>query len=175
MLEIAASRRCVAGRDATSLCVLLCDIDHFKAVNDQHGHDVGDRALQRVGSVLSGSLRGHDSVARWGGEEFLVLVLDGNFDTAVQTAERLRAAVAASAFDVASPGGQPVSLTVTVTIGVACVRAPEQIDSAIARADAALYRGKAAGRNCVAVEAPPKAEAPAATADPCQARTAAAH
>ena len=159
MLDIARNAQANAMRHHRGLCVLLCDIDHFKNVNDGHGHEVGDLALQQVGQVLRASLRENDFVARWGGEEFLVLVVDADLDLAAQAAERMRRAVAQARVEV--PAGPALALT--VTIGVARLREGDTIDAAIARADTALYRGKADGRNRVTVTEPEPEPEPAGT------------
>ena len=163
MLEII--NRTPPGQDLAgpAHCVLLCDIDHFKAINDTHGHEAGDSVLQVMGRVLTASLREQDAVARWGGEEFMVLVRDADQATALQAAERLRRAVAATlvpvpARDAADPARAlraATSIRLTMTVGVAQAREGEAIAAVIARADAALYRGKAAGRNRVEMEATP--------------------
>ena len=162
ILDIARSAQADDLRRGHGLCVLLCNIDHFKNVNDGHGHEVGDLALQQVGQVLRASLRANDVVARWGGEEFLVLVVDANLDLAAQAAERMRRAVAQARVELAAGP----ALTLTVTIGVARLRDGDTIDAAIARADTALYRGKADGRNRVSIESEPLGAAQAAGAWP---------
>ncbi|MFF8799808.1 MULTISPECIES: GGDEF domain-containing protein [unclassified Methylobacterium] len=156
-LRAAMSRR-AAGRAGTAGCaVLLADIDRFKSINDTHGHEGGDAVLVGVAERLRSVMRKDDLIARWGGEEFLV-VLDRTDDAqAVLVAERLRAAVA----------GQPIllggtSIAVTASVGASVGTASEvQIDAAVARADAALYAAKNGGRNQVRLE-PPPAPPPAA-------------
>jgi len=126
--------------------LLLLDLDHFKQVNDTHGHAVGDGVLRAVGDALRSVVRPGDEASRWGGEEFLVLVRGGN-DLAPQVAaERLRHAVAAAS------GPVPV----TTSIGVAPLCAGESRDAALQRADAALYEAKQAGRDRVVVAPQPQ-------------------
>jgi diguanylate cyclase (GGDEF)-like protein/PAS domain S-box-containing protein len=126
-----------------SLSLLMLDIDHFKSVNDTYGHEVGDQALQAVARVLRGGIRRGDSVARWGGEEFTVLLPGADAQGAAHLAEELRAAVAATPIpDVAG---------VHVSIGVAELRPGEQEKDLVRRADGALYAAKQAGRNRVVV------------------------
>lgn len=123
--------------------VLMVDVDHFKAINDRHGHAEGDRVLVHVASTLKDSLRSGDVVARWGGEEFCVLLPRVTAAEAQALAVRMAARIAAS--------GEP---RVTVSVGVAEAQAQDaSAEDVIRRADAALYRAKAAGRNRV-VSAP---------------------
>lgn len=122
-----------------SLCLLLIDVDHFKRINDEHGHATGDAVLQRLTTLLQGALRKVDSLSRWGGEEFVVLCPNTASATAAAVAERLRREVAAG--DFATVG------KVTVSVGVAECAAGESWEEWFARADAALYRAKDAGRN----------------------------
>jgi diguanylate cyclase (GGDEF)-like protein len=127
--------------------LLVIDADHFKRVNDQHGHLVGDRALVHLAAVLRAGLRGADVVARVGGEELLVLLPQTERATALELAERLRARVEAQPL---RSGSREVPLT--VSIGVALLRAGESSETWQARADAAMYRAKQQGRNRVCTE-----------------------
>lgn len=134
------------------LAVLLCDIDAFKAYNDTYGHLAGDAALIGVARVLSRSLRsGADVAARYGGEEFALLLLRCDAGEAAAVAQRLLEAVRALHIE---HGGSGVSSSVTISIGVAAVVpvAAEATDVLLRRADEALYRAKAAGRNRVVVD-----------------------
>ena len=147
--ERLASELSFAKRHGTWLSVLFIDADHFKRVNDEHGHAAGDEVLRRIAKVLGEQVRSEDEVARFGGEEFVVL-LRGIHPPGVEiVADRLRAAVEALEIDV---GGR--SLRVTVSIGVA-TQSPEQerasVEALLAEADAALYRAKEAGRNRVSI------------------------
>lgn len=132
------------------LVYMLVDIDHFKQVNDRHGHQVGDRVLQQVAELLGRDLRGADLLARYGGEEFMMLLPNTTAADGVRIAERLCRAVAGHRFD----GGE-APLAVTVSIGVACLdRSSEFAGQSPAawlfeRADAALYAAKQSGRNRV--------------------------
>jgi diguanylate cyclase (GGDEF)-like protein len=128
-----------------SLAVAMCDVDHFKSVNDQHGHAVGDDVLRGLSTVLAGVLRSNDSVVRYGGEEFLLLLPEVDLAAAARIAERARATVAAS---VLASG-----VRVTVSLGVAERHPGESRDDLIRRADGALYRAKGGGRNRVEVAA----------------------
>jgi two-component system cell cycle response regulator len=141
--------------------VMLFDVDHFKAVNDTHGHGVGDDVLVKLAEVASDNLRSVDLVARLGGEEFVVVMPESNAQTAMQVAERLCAQVAESS--VPLPDGSPLS--VTISIGVATSEtADEMADDLLERADAALYGAKNAGRNRVQLADPPGAAADAPSA-----------
>lgn len=125
--------------------LLLCDLDHFKQVNDHYGHDAGDQVLRAFYEQVKACMRSGDHVCRWGGEEFLVLLPQTDMETARQVAHRLRAQVEGT--PVALDGGK--TLDITVTIGLARLHTGEHLQTAIQRADTALYRGKAAGRNQV--------------------------
>lgn len=126
------------------LAVILADVDHFKAINDRHGHDVGDAVLCAVSRALQRGLRNIDHVGRWGGEEFLMLLPETSLDGALQLAERLRQDVSRLR---PSPEGDEVALT--MTFGVAAVQPGDTLEEAIARADHALLGGKRDGRNRV--------------------------
>jgi diguanylate cyclase (GGDEF)-like protein/PAS domain S-box-containing protein len=125
------------------LSVLMLDIDHFKVVNDSYGHDAGDRALKALSAIATAMLRSSDRFARWGGEEFLIMAPNTDQEESILFAERLRAAIATS-----DEEGRP---HITVSIGTASFRSEDGLDAAlmIKRADEALYRAKAAGRNRV--------------------------
>lgn len=139
-----------AMRGGHPLSFLLCDLDHFKRVNDDHGHEAGDAVLQAVSAALAHGVRVNDHVARWGGEEFLAVLPDADQADAKRVAERLRLAVEQLRID-----HNGVVLTIQVTIGVATLQAGESVDEVIARADGALYEGKRAGRNRVEVSRSP--------------------
>jgi diguanylate cyclase (GGDEF)-like protein len=122
---------------------LLCDIDHFKRINDQLGHEVGDRVLLEVAEALRRATRTTDVVARWGGEEFLVVLPGSPLPEALELAERLRQRVAqAGAAGAAAPLGG-----VTMSVGLAAHRPEESTTEWLRRTDEALYRAKRAGRD----------------------------
>jgi diguanylate cyclase (GGDEF)-like protein len=131
----------LAQREVQSLSVMLIDVDHFKQVNDTHGHAVGDTVLFDLAGVLAPLLRASDRIGRWGGEEFLVVVPATRLKTAADLAERLRAAVAAHAF--------PQGLRLTISVGVAECGMNDTVEQLLVRADTALYAAKQAGRNRV--------------------------
>ena len=134
--ELSASRR-----HHHPLSILLLDIDHFKLINDTHGHHAGDRVLQEIGVALERELRTGDAIGRWGGEEFLAVLPFTDEAGAVELAERLRQAVV----DTGTEGPSR-----SVTIGVAEWRG-ESPEALLAEADRALYAGKLAGRDVVSV------------------------
>ncbi len=140
-----------AKRNDRSLCVLLIDIDHFKRINDTHGHEVGDAALIEVGKRLRSVLRASDVVGRFGGEEFLVLATDTSLPAACQLAERLRAHISATPCSIGS-----MVIPITISVGVAAMAQDtpncHEVDKLLRRADQALYRAKAQGRNRVCSE-----------------------
>jgi diguanylate cyclase (GGDEF)-like protein len=121
--------------------LLMLDLDRFKRINDEHGHAVGDQALQAVARTLQDALRRGDEVVRWGGEEFMVCLPQTPLSDALVVAEKLRRSVAAIA--------QPVPLT--VSIGVCEIPCLQHLPDAVARADLALLQAKADGRNQVCV------------------------
>jgi diguanylate cyclase (GGDEF)-like protein len=136
-----------AARHGTDLALLMVDIDHFKTVNDTHGHLAGDAALAAVAQALAKSIRNEDVVARYGGEEFALLLRATPPAHVRSMAERLRRTIESLPVDT----GDPVPIHVTVSIGVACypeVKAATP-DELIAAADKALYRAKNDGRNRV--------------------------
>jgi len=134
-------QRCA--RLGQTLCICLADIDHFKAVNDLHGHLAGDTVLKNVAACLRPQLRGIDELGRFGGEEFMVLLPGIALAQAQACAERLRRSVA----ELAAPQG--TDACVTISIGVAEFAPGEPATSLMERADQALYRAKSAGRNRV--------------------------
>ncbi|KQQ48644.1 diguanylate cyclase [Methylobacterium sp. Leaf125] len=128
-----------------AICVLMIDIDHFKRVNDLHGHAAGDEVIRQVGRIISEAIRTTDKVARFGGEEFVVLLRETDLAGAAVFAERIRQTVADTVFE---PGGS--CFKATISIGMAeAETSDEDIDRTIERADRALYAAKSGGRNCV--------------------------
>jgi diguanylate cyclase (GGDEF)-like protein len=132
-------------REPRPVSVLLADVDHFKEINDRHGHLAGDAALRSVAETLHGGLRGSDIAVRWGGEEFLLMLRGCDLSEAEWIAEKLRAAVEQA------PLGER-GLRTTISIGVAEYDGKETADHWFNRADAALYRAKNAGRNRVVAD-----------------------
>ncbi|EKO40540.1 MAG: diguanylate cyclase (GGDEF) domain-containing protein [Solidesulfovibrio magneticus str. Maddingley MBC34] len=128
--------------------VAVADIDHFKRVNDACGHGVGDGVLREIARIMAVGVRECDLVARWGGEEFLLLLPQTDIPGASVLLERIRLAIAAAVHGCVTP-----SAPVTATIGAAEIRPGERLDDVIRRADEALYTGKAQGRNRVVWDA----------------------
>jgi len=124
--------------------VVMADVDRFKRINDAHGHAVGDRVLRAVAGLFGERLRGHDAVARWGGEEFLLLLPETDLATACEVADRLRVTVEARLPETVS-----LKESITLTFGVAVFDRPMRVDACLKKADEALYAGKAEGRNRV--------------------------
>jgi two-component system, cell cycle response regulator len=137
-----------ARRRQHSLCLCLCDIDHFKQVNDRHGHLTGDQVLREVAQRISQGLRDYDRVGRYGGEEFLVL-LEAPAEQAIHLAERLRQAICDRPIH-----AEGLTLSLSISIGLCVYNPPldqRQAHTLIAQADAALYQAKAQGRNRLVV------------------------
>ena len=134
-----------ASRGAEGFAVLLIDVDHFKRINDAHGHAVGDQVLEHVAAVIAAQARQADSVGRYGGDEFIIVAPQSTLAGAAQAAERLRLAMQAEHIHVRAS-----NLNVTLSIGVAASTSEDlAVSDVLARADRALYKAKAKGRNRV--------------------------
>lgn len=132
----------MARRNLQPLSVLMVDIDHFKQINDQHGHSIGDEALKAVANALKDSLRNVDMVFRYGGEEFLVLLSNTSREAASMVGERLRMAVMGIQYLVENR-----AIDLSVSLGCASLLPGESMESLLRRADSALYVSKREGRN----------------------------
>lgn len=132
--------RCL--RHDSNFAIIMADLDEFKAINDRYGHEIGDEVLKELAHRMSGAIRGEDRLARWGGEEFLVLIPGGDRESAQLVAERIREAVGASPFETSA-----VYLSATVSLGVAVYHGDEHLEQVVSRADAAMYDAKRNGRN----------------------------
>jgi len=144
-----------AHRHEKSLALLFVDIDHFKAINDEHGHPAGDEVLAGVARVMTSTIRTEDVLARYGGEEFAVICREIEAGGADALGERLRAAVESQRFE---HDGKVIP--VTVSVGVVVGRKVDDTQAFIAAADAAMYEAKRAGRNRVCMSAGEKTGAP---------------
>ena len=142
----------LALRDRQPLSCLLLDVDHFKKVNDSHGHLIGDQVLMEVAALIRGQLRGTDVLARYGGEEFVALLAHTDNGVALEVAERIRAAIASTPFNLENGS----TFTVTISIGVSTLKPDDQVilgaipgERLVGQADKALYDAKNSGRNQV--------------------------
>jgi len=131
-------------KTGTEFALACADIDFFKNINDLYGHACGDIILKSLAEDISKTIRPNDSVARWGGEEFLILMPETDDSRAVELAERVRVVIETGRYE-----GDVVSVPVTVTIGVTVIRPDETAESLFKRTDMALYHGKRKSRNCV--------------------------
>jgi diguanylate cyclase (GGDEF)-like protein len=145
-----------ARRASSALTILMIDIDDFKVINDTHGHPVGDAVLQVVAGILASVVRVFDVCARYGGDEFAIVMPNSERASAAASAERIRESMATSCAADARLAG---ASRVTVSIGVATMIAGETPEQIVQRADESLYHAKAAGKNCVRVAAPRKISA----------------
>lgn len=144
--ELFAKELSMVKRHATKLALVMIDLDHFKQVNDTYGHNIGDFVLKHFAALVTSTVREADMFARWGGEEFVLLLRNAGCEEAFGVGEKIRALIETQAFEGAG--------RVTCSIGITEVLADDTIQSAIARADSAMYAAKDAGRNCtIACEA----------------------
>jgi diguanylate cyclase len=141
LLDAEASR---VARHGRPFAVLIADLDDFKGLNDAHGHAAGDHALRSVAQRLLGAVRAQDQVARWGGEEFLLMMPETDLETGLEVAERLRAAVSEHPLLL-----DEAEIRTTATFGVAVFERGDTVFDAIRRADRALYAGKELGKDRV--------------------------
>ncbi|HBH40105.1 MAG TPA: GGDEF domain-containing protein [Curvibacter sp.] len=142
MGELLAAEQARQGRSGQIMTLVLLDLDHFKRINDSYGHQAGDTALRAFAAAVQPSLRGSDVLARWGGEEFLLMLPATAPDEALRCVERMRAGLAGVTLADIAPG-----VRLTFSAGLAACEAGQPIDTVIERADQALYRAKQAGRN----------------------------
>ena len=135
-------------RHKASFAMLLIDVDHFKWINDTHGHPAGDAVVTRLGGTLRDALRGGDHVARYGGDEFALLLSGVDEQIALAIAQRIRRKVETTNFDV---GVDDARVAVTLSMGLAVCGVEDTPESLMKKVDAALYRSKQAGRNRLTV------------------------
>ena len=129
-------------RYKNNLTVMMCDIDFFKTVNDKYGHDKGDEIIKSIAKVLESTLRKQDSLARWGGEEYLVLLPETKGSQAMLLAEKLRRKIAETQYK-----QNDITFSVTISIGLHQIDSTDTINQAITKADTNLYKAKEQGRN----------------------------
>ncbi len=142
-------------REKNCIAIMMCDIDHFKAVNDKFGHSAGDDVLREVSRRLQSSVRSYDMVGRYGGEEFLVVLNKCDPASAVARAENLRQAIFSQPIHLAD-----TQLTLSISVGLALSSEfPHcDVEEVLHQADMALYAAKAAGRNCIRIAPPESAD-----------------
>ena len=133
-----------AEHKGSSLAVILMDIDHFKQVNDQHGHIAGDKVLRSIAKLLKKTLRDTDIVGRWGGEEFMLICPNTLLDEAFKIADRLRQTIEEHTF--------PIVQKQTASFGISCFKQGDDVKHLVSRADQALYQAKQKGRNRVEIK-----------------------
>lgn len=133
-----------ASKTGQPLVVIMADLDHFKAINDRHGHLVGDRVLKEVAARIKAAIREFDLVGRYGGEEFVILLENTSTHTALQIAERIRVRIGSEPIHIAAEDMQ-----ITISQGLALCGQGDDSQSILSRADQAMYRAKQAGRNCI--------------------------
>lgn len=148
ILDILKYQKSLADRGRYSFVVCYADLDHFKRVNDHFGHNAGDMVLRKFSQLTKEAIREVDFIARFGGEEFLLVMVDTTLDNALKAMERVRKGIAEFSFGDMAPG-----LNITVSLGVTAYHPSDSIDGLIHRADEALYQAKQGGRNQVAVRA----------------------
>jgi diguanylate cyclase (GGDEF)-like protein len=128
---------------ASVYSVMMLDIDDFKFVNDNYGHDIGDIVLEKLGKIIYNNIRGYDDAIRYGGEEFLIILYRTQLNEAKDVAERIRKKFKAIKYD------QNAKLKITVSIGVTISKVKESLDESVRRADYALYLAKKSGKDVV--------------------------
>jgi diguanylate cyclase (GGDEF)-like protein len=131
-------------RHGMTFGIIFCDIDRFKEINDTYGHIIGDAVLQMVAKTLSENVRAYDLAARWGGEEFLLVISHVTGNTLIRIADKLRTLVKNSFVE---RDGRDIS--VSVTMGATMAGPDDTIESLVERADGFMYAGKMSGRDCV--------------------------
>jgi len=132
-------------RQHSDLCVAIFDIDHFKEINDDFGHNMGDMVMKRLAQCLNDTLRESDFCARWGGDEFVILFIDSNRQTALKLAERLRQSVESLKFKQLEQG-------ISISLGISQHHAGDSLEQLMHRADQALYEAKSQGRNQISFQ-----------------------
>ncbi|MEO8153841.1 MAG: GGDEF domain-containing protein [Rhizobacter sp.] len=142
MTALMVTERARQQRNRNPISMVLMDIDHFKRINDRCGHQAGDQVLQIFADVITHGLRAGDALARWGGEEFLLMLPNTAADDALVCVERMRSQLAARSFEHIAP-----ALAVTFSAGIGVCAIEDRIEAIVERADRAMYRAKTGGRN----------------------------
>ncbi len=137
----------LARRKDNSLCVCMVDLDHFKKINDTHGHLTGDAVLRDVASRMQASVRNFDTIGRYGGEEFIIILENTDMTTANEVMQRMLSRVADTPINVSG-----TAIVLTISAGLAALRFGDTVHTLIARSDAAMYGAKRAGRNRIFLE-----------------------
>ena len=150
LMELMQYEQTRVNRGGRSFCLLMADLDDFKEINDRHGHDAGDIVLREVAHRLREAVRKQDTVARWGGEEFLLLLPESDKAGALVLADKLRWRIASAPFRI---GNADAPATITLTLGCSEYQPGSDLNDCIREADAALYEGKHQGKNRTAVHA----------------------
>ena len=154
--DLASRAISAARRHGTPLAIMILDLDHFKRINDAHGHEVGDHALLETVRRMREAMRAEDLVGRLGGEEFVAVMPDMDLDSAYAAAERLRRNFSDRPMFIYS-GGERIEIMVTVSIGVTVLQSDDRLFShLLRRADQAMYAAKAGGRNLVMLDGGPR-------------------
>lgn len=143
-----AAQVAAARNSGQPLCLILADIDHFKAINDRYGHPAGDDVLKWFARLLSGNVKGRDTVARYGGEEFAIILPQTTLDSAVKIASQIKSQLETQFWQ--KPDAPNTMLRVTASFGIAQINPGEGTSGLISRADTKLYEAKTGGRNRVA-------------------------
>ena len=136
----------------SEMCLVMGDIDHFKSINDTFGHQIGDEILKMFAKLLSSNVKGRDTVARFGGEEFAIILPETGLRDAKQLTEGIRSQLEAKKLAL-NNSGEPIG-KITASFGVAQLGEGDDADKLVQRADARLYEAKCAGRNRVAIDQP---------------------
>jgi diguanylate cyclase len=152
--KVLSASMVTAEKDNSALCLVLADIDHFKAVNDKHGHVAGDNVLKSLAELLTKNVKGRDTVARYGGEEFAIILPQTAIGDAYQVGEQIRTRLEAAQWSVAGTGG-PLG-KITASFGIAQLRDGDLPVTLIERADANLYESKRQGRNRITLDSSAK-------------------
>jgi two-component system cell cycle response regulator len=149
LYELAENELARARRENKPVSLVMMDIDHFKNVNDEYGHNIGDQALRRVAHIILEKIRSYDTAGRWGGEEFLLILPGTGLDEAAQIADRVREGIETAKIPL--QGGKHVDLQASFGVSTSLPDDLLTFDLLVHQADEALYKAKGKGRNRVSV------------------------